>query len=297
MKIKKSKKSFSNSHLKIIKNSNSDAVVDANVLDSQSQESEFIPKKVHLWDHLCELRQRLIYGIIIFLIFFVISYIFSEHILNFLTQPLIKFFQGRNRRFIYTHLTEAFSTYLMAAFCSACFLSLPFWAFQIWRFVCPAFHPKTISFYRNIFLMIPALFALGAAVSYYVVCPCAWKFFLSFESGHILSIPLQFEAKISEYIGITLKLIIVFGLCFQLPIVLSLLVAFKIVSLNTLKAKRKYAFLWITIIAAIITPPDLISPMGLILPVYGLYEGMLLWLSIFFKNLERAEIFSAPFAH
>lgn len=190
----------------------------------------------------------------------------------------------QGRRFIYTHLSEAFMTYLKTSFFGACVLASPIWAYHLWKFVQPALYAREKHVYSVAFIMIPVLFMGGAALAYYGVCPLAWRFFLSFEATKFLDIPMQFEAKISEYLSLTLKLMVTFGVSFQLPIVLSLLVAFRLISVETLKKARKYAFLTITTVAAILTPPDLISPFGLIIPVYGLYEITLVWLSWVMKK-------------
>lgn len=240
-----------------------------------------------LFDHLVELRSRLFWSFGTFFVALGVAYPFSERILGYLARPLTQLFLNQQgRRFIYTHLSEAFMAYLKTAFFTACLLACPIWAYHIWQFVKPALLPHERRFYQVIFLMIPLLFMGGAALAYYGICPMAWRFFLSFEATKFLDIPMQFEAKISEYLGLTLKLMTTFGLSFQLPILLSILVAFKVLHIETLKKGRKYAFLIMTIIAAIITPPDLISPFGLILPVYGLYELTLLWLSWVLKDRE-----------
>lgn len=242
-----------------------------------------LPRMV-LFDHLVELRRRLLWSMAAFVVLTCLSYIFAEEILGWLTRPLSDLFTGQaGRRFIYTGLTEAFLTYLKAACFSGICLSLPVWSYQIWRFIAPGFYQQERTQYRLFFLFSPVLFFLGVALAYTVICPLAWKFFLSFESAH-LSVPLQFEARISEYVALMLKLMTVFGLGFQLPIVLALCVAFRLVRLQTLKAYRKYAFLIITVVAALITPPDLISPISLIVPMYALYEITLWCLQRFEKS-------------
>jgi sec-independent protein translocase protein TatC len=233
-----------------------------------------------LWVHLIELRTRLIYCLSLFFIFFCIAYFFSEKILALLARPLTTLFGAdEGRRFIYTSLSEAFLTYLKASCFAACVASTPFWAFQIWQFTKPALNKEEGRYYRMACTMVPVLFIAGACMAYFAVCPLAWRFFLSFESSSLLQVPLRFEAKMSEYLALMLKLMTVFGLGFQLPVVLGVLVGLNIVSLDTLKQGRKYAFLAITVIAALVTPPDLISPLGLIVPMYSLYEGVIAWLS------------------
>ena len=239
----------------------------------------FLLQKMPLMGHLQELRQRLLWCLLLFVGHTIVCYIFAQDILVFLTRPLAALFEGQiGRRFIYTGLTEAFMSYLKAACFAGLCLSCPWWAFHLWRFISQGLYPEEQRSYRWFFLLVPVLFFTGATLAYTVVCPCAWKFFLSFESTQGL-VPLQFEARISEYLGLMLKLMSVFGLGFQLPIILALCVLFRLISLSILKQCRKYAFLIITVVAALITPPDLISPLGLILPMYGLYEMTLFALS------------------
>jgi sec-independent protein translocase protein TatC len=242
--------------------------------------------RLPLYVHLLELRQRLIVCLAGFFLAFVISYMVSDHILNFLAKPLTTLFAHQEgRRFIYTSLTEAFVTYLQAALFGACIVSIPLWIFHLWRFVSPAFSVQDRRWMRYGFGAIPLLFLAGVLCAYYGVCPLAWKFFLSFESKQ-LSIPLHFEAKIGEYLGLTLRLMLVFGFGFQLPVLLMALVGLGIVSVERLKQGRKIAFLGITFIAALITPPDLISPLCLMVPLYGLYEGALLACSWVKKDIS-----------
>ena len=250
---------------------------------------------LEIWDHLIELRKRLLYCLWALVIGCCVSYFFSEFILKILARPLVSLLADRQgRRFIYTSLTEAFAVHLKIALLGGCVLSCPVWAFQIWRFLAPALYQKEKSFYQWIFALTPLFFIAGACMAYFVVCPCAWEFFLSFESSKVLGIPLQFEAKISEYLGTTLKLMMTFGIGFQLPVVLSCLVVMRIVSLDVLQKGRKYAFLLITVVAAILTPPDLISPLGLMIPVYGLYEGTLLWLRWILKKGDHSRVSPHP---
>lgn len=243
-----------------------------------------------LWEHLIELRRRLLYALWALALGCAVSYFFSEIGLKLLARPLVSLVgDHQGRRFIYTSLTEAFIVHLKVALFGGCVLSCPVWAFQIWRFLSPALYGKEKPFYQWMFALMPAFFLAGASTAYFVVCPCAWRFFLSFESSTVLGIPLQFEAKISEYLATTLKVMTTFGLGFQLPVILSCLVVMKIVSLTALQKGRKYAFLLITIVASILTPPDLISPLGLMIPVYGLYEGTLLWLKWMTQKSARMD--------
>ena len=241
-----------------------------------------------LLEHLIELRQRLIYCLGAFFVAFLVAYHFAPNIFQFLVQPLADLIQGQEgRRLIYTGLTEAFLTYLSVAFFAALFVSLPLILWQVWRFISPGLYKRERAAFAPFFMATPVLFLLGSAMAYYIVCPMAWEFFLSFETpATVASLPLQLEARVSEYLSLVLKLIFAFGLSFQLPVVLVLLAKSGIVTTEQLASKRKYAFLAIVVLAAIITPPDIISPISLIIPLYALYEISL----VLVKGVEKKSL-------
>ena len=220
--------------------------------------------RLPLLGHLIELRLRLIYCLVALGVGMGISYPFAPRIFQILTEPL---WEAGGRRMIYTGLTEAFLTYLKIAVVSGGILALPIILWQAWLFMRPGLHPHEQRSVWLIMLASPVLFLLGTSLAYFVVCPLAWDFFLSFETSS-----LQLEARMSEYLSLILKLITAFGICFQLPLVILGLFKMGMITLKTLTSKRKYAFLIIVIVAAILTPPDIISPLLLIVPLYGLYE-------------------------
>ena len=235
--------------------------------------------------HLLELRKRLIFCFIVFGINFCVCYYFSNFLLKFFIAPLTPLLK-KDASFIYTGLTEAFMTYLKVSGLSACVFSFPFWIFQLWKFIMPGLYAAERRIVLPFLYIAPVLFFSGATLAYSVVCPWAWKFLLSFEN---LQIPLRLEARISEYVSLTTKLIGVFGFSFQLPVVLVALCALGISSVSWLKQKRKYAFLIITIFAALFTPPDIISPLSLMFPVYGLYEFSILWGRLIHKEKKALQ--------
>ena len=226
-------------------------------------------------DHLKELRQKLIYSIIFFIFSFIISFYFSQSIFEFLAKPLTSILQDGNG-LIYTALQEAFLTNVKVAFFTAAFISFPFLSFQIWSFISPGLLKKEKKISLPSLIAIPFLFLLGAAVVYYLISPIAWKFFLSFQTSQADSINITLQAKMNECLSLMMTFIFAFGLAFQLPVVLLLLVRVGVLTIQQLVSFRKYAIVLAFIFAAIITPPDPFSQISLALPVIILYEVSIL---------------------
>ena len=226
-------------------------------------------------DHLKELRQKLIYSIIFFVMSFIISFYFSQSIFEFLAKPLTSILQDGNG-LIYTALQEAFLTNVKVAFFTAAFISFPFLSFQIWSFISPGLLKKEKKVSLPSLVAIPFLFLLGAAVVYYLISPIAWKFFLSFQTSQADSINITLQAKMNEYLSLMMTFIFAFGIAFQLPVVLLLLVRVGVLTIQQLVSFRKYAIVLAFIFAAIITPPDPFSQISLALPVIILYEVSIL---------------------
>ena len=226
-------------------------------------------------DHLKELRQKLIYSIIFFILSFIVSFYFSQSIFEFLAKPLTSILQDGNG-LIYTALQEAFLTNVKVAFFTAAFISFPFLSFQIWSFISPGLLKKEKKISLPSLIAIPFLFLLGAAVVYYLISPIAWKFFLSFQTSQADSINITLQAKMNEYLSLMMTFIFAFGLAFQLPVILLLLVRVGVLNIQQLVSFRKYAIVLAFIFAAIITPPDPFSQISLALPVIILYEVSIL---------------------
>jgi sec-independent protein translocase protein TatC len=228
-----------------------------------------------LTQHIKELRKRLLWAFTAMLAGTLLCYIFREPIYAFLVQPLADAMEstGGTDRLIYTGLTEAFFTYLRVAFFAGCFLTFPVILLQIWMFVAPALYKHEKKVFLPYLIATPILFFLGGALVYYLVIPMAWPFFLSFQSGASeTALPIQLEARVGEYLDLIMMLIFAFGLCFQLPVLLSLLAQAGVITADNLVAFRKYAIVIIFTVAAVVTPPDVISQLGLAIPICLLYE-------------------------
>ena len=243
--------------------------------------------------HFIELRSRLLNSLIFIFIIFIISYIFADHIYAFLVEPYAKVVKEDDisRRLIFTALHETFITYIKVAFFAAIFLGSPMLLIQIYKFIAPGLYKNEKKALLPYLISTPILFLLGGCLVYYLVMPLAIKFFLSFETlGTTTSLPIQLEAKVNEYLSLIMRLIFAFGISFQLPILLNLLARIGVVNSNYLKTRRRYIIVIIFAIAAILTPPDPITQVGLAIPLLLLYELSILTVRITEKkNKEHIE--------
>jgi len=231
-------------------------------------------------EHAIELRRRLILSLAGFGLAVIICYQLAPIIQDILIAPLAKVMATLRQaehpaRMIYTQLTEAFVTRLKLAMFGGLIMAFPWIAFHLWRFAAPGLYKNERKVFLFMIVLSPVLFMIGAAVAYFFVFPAAWAFFLAFETNSG-AMPLQLEAKISEYVSTAIQLITAFGVCFQLPLVLLILLRSHIISRETLVKGRKYAFILILLVAALITPPDLLSPILLTIPIYALYESSII---------------------
>ncbi|HEX2582343.1 MAG TPA: twin-arginine translocase subunit TatC [Dongiaceae bacterium] len=245
-------------------------------------------EKMPLLDHLIELRRRLLYSAAGFVVAFAACFYFAQPIFDFLAHPLAVIVQSEGHRFIYTDLTEVFFTQVkVAAFAALC-LSFPVIAVQLWAFVAPGLYRNERQAFLPFLIATPALFITGAAFLYYVMLPVALRFFLSFETkGGAGQLPITLEARVSEYVGLIMKLIFAFGFCFEMPVLLTLLARVGIVSAAGLRSKRRYAIVLVFVVAAVCTPPDAFSMLSLAIPMLALYEISILLAAMVEKKREK----------
>ncbi len=243
-----------------------------------------------LAQHVAELRNRLTVVVLTFLIATGICYCFAGEIYQFLIRPLEIALGDAHRRMIYTHLAEGFLTYLKLACFGGAVISFPVLFYQAYRFLAPGLYQNEKQILLPILIAAPVLFAVGALFVFYGVMPTAWKFFLSFETADTAQIAIQLEPKISEYLALTMTLILAFGFAFQLPLVLIILCLMGVVTPQMLAKRRKYAILLIFIVAAILTPPDFLSQVGLALPLMLLYEVAILISKFIKKKHARHQV-------
>ncbi|MEQ8818034.1 MAG: twin-arginine translocase subunit TatC [Thalassobaculum sp.] len=252
--------------------------------------------KMPLLDHLMELRQRLVVSFSAFILCFFVGYWAAEPIFTFLVQPLADITAGQEgRRMIYTALHEAFFTYIKVGFFFAACVSFPIVSLQIWKFIAPGLYKHERRAAIPFMVATPILFTMGAAMVYYIVVPLAWQFFLGFEHpGGNGDLPLVLEPKVDQYLSLVMRLIFAFGVAFELPVLIVLLAKVGIVSVEGLRAKRKYAIVIAFVAAAILTPPDVISQVMLAVPIIVLYEISILCARLIEKKREEAQAPEGP---
>jgi sec-independent protein translocase protein TatC len=264
----------------------------AEEIQDDLDEEESDEGKMSLLEHLIELRQRLIRSFVIIILLFFVCYYFAPAIFNFLAQPLADVMaeSGGTQRLIYTALHEAFFTYIKVAFFAALFVSFPFLAMQFWSFLAPGLYKHEKMALIPFLVATPILFFMGGALVYYVVMPLAWAFFSSFQGvGGDGVLPIEMEAKVNEYFSLVLHLIFAFGICFELPVVTTLLARAGMVTSEGMKSKRKYAVVMAFVAAAILTPPDVISQVTLAIPTILLYEISIFAVRLIEKQREARQ--------
>ena len=249
-----------------------------------SQTDEIEDSTAPLIEHLAELRNRLIRMVVAFLIGMIICFTVATPIFNFLTSPLCQVLaeRGQDCDLIFISPQEGFLVAIKVTLLGGLILSFPYLAMQVWRFVAPGLYKNEKGAFLPFLIASPFMFGLGASFAFYVVTPLAYDFFLGFQqfgaSGEALpeatAAPLSvvFQGSAQEYLNLTIKFIVAFGMCFQLPVLLTLMGKVGLVSAEGLKSVRKYAVVAILLLAALVTPPDVITQIILFTVVYGLYE-------------------------
>ncbi|KFC69990.1 Sec-independent protein translocase protein TatC [Devosia sp. LC5] len=232
---------------------------------SKPVEDELAGSEAPLLEHLIELRKRLIYSAVALIVLMVICFIFARNIYDALLIPYLR--SVPTAELIYTAPQELFFTYLNVALFGAIFLGFPVVASQIYMFVAPGLYKHERKAFIPYLIATPIFFIAGAALVYFAVLPMALHFFASMQTEDI-----KMLTSVSEYLGLAMLLILAFGACFQLPVVLTLLAQIDLVHVDMLKKGRRYAIVAILCFAAVITPPDPISQIGLAVPMYLLYE-------------------------
>ena len=242
-----------------------------------------------LVEHLTELRTRLIKSVIFFIVGIVLCFSVASKIFNFLASPIAKMLRdnGQEPDLIFTGLQQGFMVNIQISLFGGFILAFPFIGFQLWKFVAPGLYKSEKGAFLPFLIASPILFFIGASFAFYIVMPLAFDFFLGFqqegEKSVARAVGITYLGTINEYLGLSMKFIIAFGLCFQLPVLLTLMGKAGLVSSFSLAKIRKYAVVGILFLAAIVTPPDVITQIILFSVVYALYE-----VSIFMvKLVER----------